>query len=302
MIIPAISLCENGPAISRIILGMWRLADWQYSISERSRLIHASLESGITSFDHADIYGDHRCESLFGEVLGSEPDLRHKIQLITKCGIRVAGGANSDVAIQHYDTSHSHITSSVEASLRNLCSDHIDVLLLHRPDALLDADAVADTFIKLQDAGKVLHFGVSNFNPGQFDLLQSRLPFPLVSNQVECSVLAFDVMHDGTIDHCQRLRRSPMAWSPLGRGRLFTGKDHQTSRVRAALKSIGAELGGIPIDQVALAWLLEHPSRIIPILGTGKINRVRSAIESVELHLTNDQWYDMLLSPLFPSS
>ena len=286
-----IRLCEGGPEFSRLVLGLWRLVDWGYSSKELLDFLHACLELGITTSDHADIYGDYACEALFGEALALEPSLRENMQLVTKCDIKLVSDKHPDHQIAHYDTSKAHIIKSVENSLRRLQTDRIDVLLLHRPDPLMNADEVAEAFAQLKSAGKVLHFGVSNFTPSQFDLLQSRLPFPLVTNQIECSVLNFDVMHDGTLDQSQRLGVAPMAWSALGGGRLFHSQESQAERVRQCLKDLGAELGGASMDQVAFAWLLGHPANIIPVLGTGKLARVRAACEAEQLSLSRQQWF-----------
>ncbi|RMG79211.1 MAG: oxidoreductase, partial [Chloroflexi bacterium] len=237
------------------------------------------------------IYGDYRCEALFGEVLRQKPALRQQMQLITKCGIKLISSQRPEHRIKYYDTGREHIISSVEQSLRNFHTDYIDVLLIHRPDALMDADEVAATFTELRRQGKVLHFGVSNFTPAQFDLLQSRLDFPLVTNQIEFSVLAMSPAYDGTLDHLQQNRVLPMAWSPLGGGGLFHGQDERVQRVRSVLQQVGEELGGAPIDQVALAWIMTHPARILPVLGTGKIERIRSAAQASQLRLSREQWY-----------
>ena len=287
----SITLCQDGPTFSRFVLGLWRLADWGYTPSERLRLLHDCLDLGITTFDHADIYGDYGCEQLFGEALALVPGLRERMKLVTKCDIKLVSDKHPGHKIAHYNTSWQHIIASVENALTRLQTDRIDLLLIHRPDPLMDADEVAEAFSALRSEGKVLHFGVSNFTPAQFDLLQSRLGLPLVTNQVECSVLNFEVMHDGTLDQAQHLRRAPMAWSPLGGGRLFSSDDAQTVRVRQTLTEIGEELGGASIDQVAFAWLLKHPSRIVPVLGTGKIRRVRTAVEAEAFPLSRQQWF-----------
>ena len=155
----------------------------------------------------------------------------------------------------------------------------------------MNADVVATAFTDLKQSGKVRYFGVSNFTPFQFDLLQSRLNFPLVTNQVEVSVLKMDMLHDGTLDQCQQLRISPMAWSPFGGGELFSGNAEKAVRVRNELQKIGKELGGKTVDQIALAWLLLHPSHIVPVLGTGNFERVKSAAAAVNIHLSRDQWF-----------
>jgi predicted oxidoreductase len=291
MSVTQIDMAKGGPQVSRLSLGLWRLVEWGMSDTELLDLIRASLDLGITTFDHADIYGDHVCQELFGRALALEPALRERMQLVTKCGIMLASPNRPQHALKHYDTSRAHIFASVEESLRTLGTDRIDLLLIHRPDVLMDPDEVAEAFTSLRQAGKVLHFGVSNFTPSQFDLLASRLDFPLVTNQIEVSVLFLDLLHDGTVDQCLQRGIAPMAWSPLAGGRIFFEDSEQASRVRQALQAVGQELGGASMDQVALAWLLAHPVCFLPILGSGKIERIRSAVGAEALHLSREQWF-----------
>ncbi len=291
MTVSPIDLTNNGPRFSRLVAGMWRLASWGLSDAELLDLVHVCLDLGITTFDHADIYGDYTCEALFGRALALEPGLRQKMQLVTKCGIKLVSVNRPEHSLKHYDTSRRHIVAAAENSLRVLRTDHVDLLLIHRPDPLMDADEIAAAFTELREAGKVLHFGVSNFTPWQFDLLASRLDFPLVTNQVEVSVLHLDALHDGTLDQCQRLGVAPMAWSPLGGGRLFRGEGERVARVRQALAEVGAELGDASPDQVALAWLLRHPAHIMPVLGSGKAEHIRSAAQAEDLKLNREQWF-----------
>ena len=209
MMVSRIEMAKGGPFLSRMALGLWRLADWGLDDVQLLDLIHASLELGITTFDHADIYGDYACEQLFGRALLREPSLREGMQLVTKCGIKLVSARRPEHGIKHYDTSRAHIIASAENSLRMLNTDHIDLLLIHRPDPLMDAGEIATAFTALREAGKVLHFGVSNFTPSQFELLASRLDFTLVTNQVELSPMNMEVLHDGTIDqhpHHQEFR------------------------------------------------------------------------------------------------
>jgi predicted oxidoreductase len=291
MMVSQIELAEGGPRFSRLALGLWRLADWGLRDAELLDLIQASLDLGITTFDHADIYGDYTCEELFGRALLAQPSLRENMQLVTKCGIKLVSPQRPGHGIKHYDTSRAHIIASAENSLRMLNTDRLDLLLIHRPDPIMDAGEVAGAFSVLREAGKVLHFGVSNFTPSQFDLLASQLDFPLVTNQVELSVMNMAVLHDGTIDQCQRLGISPMAWSPLAGGGLFRSDTAQAQRLRHALITVGEQLGGAVMDQVALAWILRHPATIVPVLGTGKIDRVQSAARAESLELTREQWF-----------
>ncbi len=286
-----IKISKEDPEFSRIALGFWRLNDWKMSKAELLAFIEKSLEMGFTTFDHADIYGSYTCEAMFGEALKQRPTLRHKMEIVSKCGIRVISNNRPENNFHSYDTSREHIIRSAENSLKNLHTDHLDVLLIHRPDPLMDANEVAEAFRHLRISGKVSHFGVSNFTPFQFDLLQSRLDFPLVTNQVEISLLQMETLNDGILDQCQQRRISPMAWSPFGGGRIFTGISEQEERLRNELQKIGEQLGGAAIDQVALAWLLKHPSRIIPVLGTGNLNRIRGAAGALGLELSRDHWF-----------
>jgi len=286
-----IALSAAGPHCSRLALGVWRAAEWNLSRAELLEYIEACLELGITTFDHADIYGDYTCERLFGEALAEARSLRSQMQLITKCGIKLISSHRPSHRLKHYDTSRDHIIASAENSLRQLQTDYVDVLLIHRPDPLMNADEVAETFTHLRQSGKVLHFGVSNFTPSQFNLLASRLDFPLVTNQIEISVQHLDPFWDGTLDQCQQLRIAPMAWSPLGGGNIFQETDRQSEQLRQVLIATGKELNGAPIDQIALAWLLRHPAQIVPVLGSGKIERLKSAIESTTLSLSREQWF-----------
>ena len=286
-----IKITTEGPEFSRITLGLWRLNEWKMSNTDLLAFIERSLEMGFTTFDHADIYGLYTCEAMFGAALAQSPSLIDKMEIVTKCGINLVSENRPQNTFHSYNTSSKHIIKSTETSLKNLHTDHLDVLLIHRPDPLMDSDEVAEAFHHLHKSGKVKHFGVSNFTPSQFDLLQSRLNFPLVTNQVEISVLFMDTLHDGTLDQCQQKRISPMAWSPFGGGRIFTGNSEQEQRLRNELQKIGEELGGAAIDQVALAWLLKHPSKIIPVLGTGNLERIRSAAGALNMDLSRDQWF-----------
>jgi predicted oxidoreductase len=291
MKVSQIDMAEGGPSVSRLAVGLWRLASWGLEDSEILTLIEASLDLGITTFDHADIYGDYTCEQLFGRALALNPSLRDRMQLVTKCGIKLVSKRRPEHVLKHYDTGRVHIVSSVQNSLKMLGTDYVNLLLIHRPDPIMDPDEVAEAFTSLRQTGQVLHFGVSNFTPSQFDMLASRLDFPLVTNQIELSVLHMDVLNDGTVDQCQRLGISPMAWSPLAGGRLFHDEGEQAVRVREALSKVGESLGGAGMDQMALAWILTHPARIVPVLGTGKIERVQRAAQAELLHLSREQWF-----------
>jgi len=186
----------------------------------------------------------------------------------------------------------------VENSLRHLRTEYLDLLLLHRPTPLLDPREVNEAFVSLRDAGKVRYFGVSNFLPSQFELLASKLDVPLVTNQIEYSVMNLDAHVDGSLELCQKLEIRPMAWSPLGGGRLFEEDSEQARRLRDTLTRIGGEVGGAPIDQVAIAWVLKHPAGFVPVLGTGRIDRIRSAVAALDIDLTTEQWFEIRFASL----
>ncbi|WP_219851828.1 aldo/keto reductase [Methylibium rhizosphaerae] len=283
-------LCTGGPALSPVVAGAWRLDSWGWSREERLRWIEQCVELGITSFDHAAVYGSYTAEGLFGEALALAPGLRNRLQLISKCGIQLVSPQRPGTRLQHYDTSAAHIVASAENSLRELRTDHLDLLLVHRPDALLDADEVAEAFERLRSAGKVRHFGVSNFTPPQFALLDSRVA--LATNQIELSPLALDALHDGTLDQAQQLGRRPMIWSPVAGGRLFTGDDERSRRVRNALTGIAERLGVLPAT-VAYAWLFRLPSRPVPVVGSRRIDALREAWAAQDVQLDAQTWYEI---------
>jgi predicted oxidoreductase len=274
--------------LSPIVAGVWRLLEWKLDTPGLVRWIEQALDLGITSFDHADVYGGYRVEAAFGEALAAAPALRQRLQIVTKCGIKLLSPARPSHAVKHYDTSRAHITASVENSLRALRTDRIDLLLIHRPDALMDADEVAQTFAQLRAAGKVLHFGVSNHTPSQFALLHRRLP--LVTNQIEFSPLNLVALADGTLDQAQDLGTPPMVWSPLAGGRLLKAQDEQPQRVRSVLEALGRE-HGVSAVTMAYAWIRRHPSRPMPITGSGRVEALREAVAALNVQLTAEDWY-----------
>lgn len=285
--IQRMTLAPQGPEFSRFVMGYWRLMEWNFSSQQLASFIESHLDLGVTTVDHADIYGGYQCEAAFGEALKLAPHLRARMEIVTKCGI--ATTAKPEHVIGHYITDRDHIIRSAEQSLTNLATDYLDLLLIHRPDPLMDADEIAEAFLHLHQSGKVRHFGVSNFTPMQFALLQSRLPFTLATNQVEISPVHQPLLLDGTLDQLQQLRIRPMAWSCLGGGRLFNDLSFQP--LRDELTQIAQELGADNIEQVVYAWVLRLPSQPLPIIGSGKIERVRSALGALNLQLTRQQWF-----------
>jgi predicted oxidoreductase len=287
MSVSRVALHDQGPTFSRLIMGYWRLMEWQLSPAALLDLMKYHLDLGVTTLDHADIYGGYQCEEAFGKALRLEPSLRERMEIVSKCGIALT--ARPEHALNHYNTGKAHIIASAEASLHKLGTDHLDLLLIHRPDPLMDADEVADAFITLRQAGKIKHAGVSNFTPRQFELLQSRLPFPLVTNQLEISPLNQSTTLDGTLDQCQQLRIKPMAWSCLGGGRLFNGQEY--APLRAELEQIRHEVGAQHIEQLVYAWVMMLPSQPLPLIGSGKRERIAAAVAAESIVFTRQQWF-----------
>ena len=263
---------------------------WGWSAAQRLQWLSECIDCGVSSFDHADIYGGYSVEALFGEALARDPSLRRQMQLVSKCGIQLISDARPEHRVKAYDTSALHIERSVEQSLRALGTEYLDTLLLHRPDPLMDADVVADVFLRLQRAGKVLTFGVSNFTPMQFSLLHSRVP--LVTNQVECSPLQLAPLHDGTFDQAQQLRIAPMIWSPLAGGKIFSSDDAAAMRVQAALKSVAARFV-VSAATIAYAWLARLPCKPHLIVGSSRIAAMREALAALELKLDAPSWHEI---------
>lgn len=282
--IPLTKIHPEGPALSRLVAGAWRWHTVSPDIVDR--LIHTSLDQGITSFDHADIYGDHGNEEIFGNILRNNPSLRNRMQLVTKCGIKFNSSKRPDTWVKHYDTTRDHIVWSAENSLKMLGTDHVELLLIHRPDPLLDPHEVAEAFNLLRKEGKVLHFGVSNFTPSQFRMLQKHLSFPLVTNQIEISLSCVDPFFNGDLDTLIEFGASPMAWSPLGGGKPMA-MDERSLFNKAAKYNAS-------YSQMWLAWLLKHPSNIFPILGTTKPERIIEGARAIGYDIDRQDWFDML--------
>lgn len=277
--------------LSPLVAGTWRLLERGWDAAATLRWIEACADLGVTSFDHADLYGGYAVEAAFGEALALAPGLRERLQLVTKCGIRLPGHARGAARVKHYDTSAAHLRRSVEHSLRALRTDRIELLLIHRPDPLLDAAEVADTVAALKREGKLIEFGVSNFAPAQFELLDAFVP--LATNQIELHPLRLAALEDGTLDALQRRGRRPMVWSPLAGGRLLGGDESEAAqRVRWVLGSIGARFGVAPAT-VAYAWLLRHPTRPHPIVGSMRPEGLRQALAALELALDAETWTEL---------
>jgi predicted oxidoreductase len=283
-----------GPAasLSRIAYGMWRLADDpDISIRHIRAKLDACLEQGLTTLDQADIYGGYTAEALLGAALAEAPGLRDRFEIVTKCGIVAPVGRHAGRRVKHYDTSPGPVRASVEASLRAMATDRIDLLLIHRPDPMIDPQATGACLDALVAEGKVRAVGVSNFQPWDFELLQSAMSERLATNQIELSLLHRTPFTDGQIAHLQGRGLPPMAWSPLAGGRLF-GAGEAARRLRPVLGRMGASAGVGP-EAVAVAWLLAHPARILPVLGTNDPGRIARLSDALRVRLTREDWFEL---------
>lgn len=287
MISPRIQLTASGPELSRVVAGAWRMADWQWSPQQRLAWIQGCIDLGVTTFDHADIYGGYTVENLFGEALALAPSLRNRIELVTKTGIALTTPNRPEHRVKHYRTGRAHLFASVDNSLTQLRCDWIDLLLIHRPSPLMDPDEIAEAFERLRQSGKVRAFGVSNFTPAQFAMLNARTP--LVTNQVELSPLHRDPLHDGTLDQAITLATPPMIWSALGGGRLF-GDSEPARRVRDALDAY-ARAHGLALETAAYAWILRHPSRPLPLTGSQRLPAIAAAVAATALTMDEQSWF-----------
>jgi len=284
---------EESQAYSRLIAGVMRWGVWgsQFDTSAYAKMISQCVELGVTSFDHADIYGGYTTEAEFGAAFDLSSLKREQIQIITKCGICYPCEARPDFKIKSYNLTKEYIIECVDKSLDKLRTKYIDVLLIHRPSPLMNLHEIAEAFGALKAAGKVWYFGVSNFTPTQLDNLQSHVP--LVTNQVEASVLQLDRFLDGTFDQCQKYHFKPMIWSPLGGGKLFSDSaDHDFVQRRGRLKDV-ADKYGWTLDQMAYLFLLHHPVRMFPVTGTSKLERILLAKETFETKISNEQWFEI---------
>jgi predicted oxidoreductase len=294
---------------SRLAYGCWRIAGtWDPAevTPERRALgrkaVLAAYEAGYTLFDTANIYCGGESERILGEVLRENPEMRRQIAVASKGGIRFAGHPQPD-SPGRYDFSAEHLIEACEASLQRLQLETIDLYLLHRPDFLADPEEVAKAFSQLKASGKVRYFGVSNFRPTLVTALQVACPMPLVAHQVEISLAKLDAFTDGTLDQCLVERITPMAWSPIAAGMIGEGahrvlpgqRGYQPERFLPAVDRV-AQAHGTTRANVALAWLLKHPGKIQPVVGTTNPERIRSAARAADLELSRDEWYQLLIA------
>ena len=277
-------------SLSRLIYGMWRLGDDENTAPAHVQAkIEACLAQGITTMDQADIYGGYEAEEILGHALKQAPSLRDKIEIVTKCDIIAPAGRHSAARVKYYDTSAAHISASVEASLQLMAIDHIDLLLIHRPDPMMDHYETGRTLDKLVDSGKVGSIGVSNFKCHDWTLLQSAMSNRLATNQIEISVIANQAFTNGDVAYLQERCVAPMAWSPLAGGALF---DEAHAPLLTKLTEIG-EQSGVDAAAVAVAWLLAHPAKIMPVLGTNNLSRIEKISDALRVTIDRQTWFEI---------
>ncbi|WP_170370185.1 aldo/keto reductase [Ruegeria arenilitoris] len=273
--------------LSRLVYGMWRLGDdSDTSAAHVAAKIHACLDQGITSFDQADIYGDYGAEAILGNALRANPGLRDRMEIVTKCDIVAPCGRYADAKVKYYDTSRAHILKSVDTSLREMAIDHIDLLLIHRPDPFMDHHETGAALDEVVASGKVRAVGVSNFRPWDWQLLQSAMKTPLVTNQIEISLGAIAPFTNGDLAFHQQHEHPVMAWSPLGGGALMAGNPP----VGVVADEIGAQFG-VDRAAVAVAFLLAHPAGILPVLGTNSLDRIKRISDALKVNLDREVWF-----------
>ena len=277
----------EGLEFSQLVYGMWRLADdADTSVKHVDAKIRAALDQGITTFDQADIYGGYTAEDVMGAALKASPSLRQQMEIVTKCDIVIDAGRHAGARVKHYDTTRAHINESVEQSLVAMGIDVIDVLLIHRPDPLMDHHETGDALDALVDSGKVRAVGVSNFRPWDWNLLQSAMRHSLVTNQIELSLKEISPFTNGDLAFHQQHGHAVMAWSPLGGGDLMTGSGELAARL-----DIIAKRHEVDRAAVATAFLLAHPAKITPVMGTNNLERISALSDSQKVELDRQDWF-----------
>ncbi len=276
-----------------MVFGTWRILDDPSTRTPEGLLerLHVCLEAGITTVDTAEIYGGYRVEECLGKALALDPALRRKLQIVSKCGIYIPCEFHPDRHTAFYNASAERIVKSAEKSLRFLGTDYLDLFLVHRPDWLASIDETAEGLNRLLKAGKIRSAGVSNYSVSQFEALNSRMAQPLVTNQVEFSLLHMDPMYDGVFDHAQQHRYRPMAWSPLAQSLLLDGAHEPSRRVHEVCARLSPKYGGATLDQLAYAWLLAHPAGALCVIGTHKLDRIKAASIAASIRLEREDWY-----------
>ena len=286
-------LTPNGSNFSKVVFGTWRILDDERTRTKEGLLsvFKSCLEVGITTIDTAEIYGSYRVEEAIGTALRLDKSIRQHLQIVTKCGIYVPTDFHPERKTPFYNSTAERIIKSAEKSLRFLNTDYIDLLLIHRPDWLTSIDDTAKGLNQLLAAGKIRAVGVSNYSATQFEALNSRMDKPLVTNQLEFSLLHMAPIYDGTFDHAQKHRYKPMAWSPLARALIMDPTHAPSQRIHTACKELSSKYDDASVDQLAYAWIMAHPSQPLTVIGTHKTERIHAAAAAAQIKLDREDWY-----------
>ncbi len=279
------------PSLSAMVYGTWRMLDDKPSVQDINRRLNRCVELGITTIDTAEIYGGYRVEAALGNAMALSPGLRDKLAIVTKTGIYVPNDLSPQRKVGFYDASAAQLRRSVEQSLRMLGCEQIELFLVHRPDWLTGVEDTAQGLNQLLQEGKIRQAGVSNYSASQFAALNSFMGVPLFTNQIEFHLLRVDPMVDGSFDQCQQHRVRPMAWSPLAGGRLFDANEPAAVRLAQVAAALSPKYGGATLEQLAYAWIMAHPSRPYPVIGTNKIDRIESAVKALSVRLEREDWF-----------
>ncbi|MEM7751836.1 MAG: aldo/keto reductase [Pseudomonadota bacterium] len=283
----------GGLELSRIVYGMWRVGDDADTSPAHIRAkIDACLEQGITTIDQADIYGGYTAEGLLGACFRDNPGLRDKVEIVTKCDIVAPTGRYADARVKHYDTSAAHIAKSIDLSLSDMAIDHIDLLLIHRPDPMMDHHETGRALDEAVASGKVRAVGVSNFKPWDWTLLQSAMKTPLATNQIEMSLQHHVPFTNGDVAFLQERGLRPMAWSPLGGGSLFEPGEPRATASKVAMQN------GVDEAAVAVAWLLAHPVGVMPVMGTNRVERIAQFSDALKVNMDRETWFELYTAAL----
>ncbi|MFN8354847.1 MAG: aldo/keto reductase [Spirosomataceae bacterium] len=279
-------LSDSGPKVSEAIYGFWRWTDKGAETGPlMEKTVNLCLELGINTFDHADIYGDYSIEEYFGKIIQQKSFKRDDIVLFSKCGIRKTSNG-----FTYYDNTRKHIVESVEASLRKLRTDYLDIFLLHHIDMLSNPEETAQVLMELVNSGKIKHIGVTNFSVFQHQLLESYLRRPIVTNHIELNLVNTSAIEDGRLDFIKQRFSKPLAWAPLAGGRILNGRDYKTEVLRAKLKEVGEKYQS-NIEQTAVAWLIQLGT--LPIIGSLSEERIRNAASATSVKLSHEDWYEI---------
>ena len=281
---------DAGPKVSPAIYGFYRWDDVKDAANVLKKTVELCLELGINTFEHGDSYGSYKCEELFGNMLQEGAFKRNEVILFTKCGLKVPNTQYPDIRIKHYDTSAAHILKSVDASLKRLRTDYIDIFLLDKLDPISNLEETALTLEKLKDSGKIKNIGVANFSVFQHQLLASYLTKPIVTNHIELNLLSTQALDNGQIDYIKQRYMRPLAYAPLAEGRIAVGTDPQALRVRAKLEELSAKYN-THIESLAVAWLVKLGA--LPLIGTTNEQRIRNAANAFTIDLDHQDWYDL---------